>query len=70
VQVCTRMILDAAGIPGLRVEIKSVKEWVMDAQVAEAFCSGHNRVFLAGDAAHSFPPAGGFGEIFFGFCVR
>lgn len=35
----------------------------MDAQVAEAFSSGHDRVFLAGDAAHCFPPAGGFGEI-------
>jgi 2-polyprenyl-6-methoxyphenol hydroxylase-like FAD-dependent oxidoreductase len=31
----------------------------MEALVAENF--GHKRVFLAGDAAHAYPPSGGFG---------
>ncbi|XP_056695618.1 FAD-dependent monooxygenase apdD-like [Spinacia oleracea] len=33
----------------------------MHAEVAEKFLSFENQVFLAGDAAHRFPPAGGFG---------
>jgi 2-polyprenyl-6-methoxyphenol hydroxylase-like FAD-dependent oxidoreductase len=35
---------------------------VMHAEVAEKFVSCDNRIILAGDAAHRFPPAGGFGE--------
>jgi len=35
----------------------------MHAEVAEKFVSNNNRVILAGDAAHRFPPAGGFGEL-------
>lgn len=38
-----------------------VKPWVMHAEVAEKFVSCDNRIILAGDAAHRFPPAGGFG---------
>ena len=34
----------------------------MHAEVAERFSAFDGRVFLAGDAAHRFPPAGGFGE--------
>ncbi len=34
----------------------------MNAQVARSFVDEkHHRVFLAGDAAHRFPPSGGFG---------
>lgn len=33
----------------------------MHAEVAEKFMCCENRVILAGDAAHRFPPAGGFG---------
>lgn len=40
--------------------IKSIKPWTMRAGVADRFSEG-GRVFLAGDAAHVFPPAGGFG---------
>lgn len=39
-----------------------VKPWVMHAEVAEKFLCCDNRVILAGDAAHRFPPAGGFGK--------
>lgn len=33
----------------------------MHAEVAERFTCCGNRILLAGDAAHRFPPAGGFG---------
>ncbi|KAG0583412.1 hypothetical protein KC19_3G134100 [Ceratodon purpureus] len=60
-EVCHDIILDVAGRKDLRVEIKTVKQWVMHAQVADRFVDSHERVILAGDAAHRFPPAGGFG---------
>ena len=41
------------------VRIKNARAWTMGATVADRFAEG--RVFLAGDAAHAFPPAGGFG---------
>jgi hypothetical protein len=41
------------------VEIKTVKQWVMHAQVADSFVDRHKRVFLAGNR---FRPAGGFGN--------
>ena len=40
-------------------EIIDVATWRLSAQVADTWQD--NRVFLAGDAAHSFPPTGGFG---------
>jgi 2-polyprenyl-6-methoxyphenol hydroxylase-like FAD-dependent oxidoreductase len=39
------------------IEIKNVGVWALAAQVAERFYKG--RIVLAGDSAHSFPPAGG-----------
>lgn len=41
------------------IHITSISSWRMTAQVAEKFRSGS--VFLAGDAAHRFPPTGGLG---------
>ncbi|KAK1575144.1 hypothetical protein Q3G72_003033 [Acer saccharum] len=35
--------------------------WVMNAEVAEKYVCCDSRIILAGDAAHRFPPAGGFG---------
>ncbi|KAM3572825.1 hypothetical protein VYU27_005184 [Nannochloropsis oceanica] len=55
-----KTLLDAAigrTLPDLTVH--SVQPWTMDCQVAERYRSG--RILLAGDAAHRFPPAGGFG---------
>jgi 2-polyprenyl-6-methoxyphenol hydroxylase-like FAD-dependent oxidoreductase len=49
----------AAGIPDLPVQIINRSVWRMSRQVAANFCQG--RVFLVGDAAHRFPPNGGFG---------
>ncbi|CAH9110198.1 unnamed protein product [Cuscuta epithymum] len=43
------------------INVVDIKPWVMHAEVAENFLSCGNRVILAGDAAHRFPPAGGFG---------
>lgn len=51
-----------AGRKDLAVEIKTVKQWVMHAQVVDHYFDRYKRVILAGDAAHRFPPAGGFGE--------
>jgi 2-polyprenyl-6-methoxyphenol hydroxylase-like FAD-dependent oxidoreductase len=45
----------------LKIEIRSINSWVMHAQVARAFSNDHGNVFLVGDSAHRFPPAGGFG---------
>ncbi len=49
----------AVGVPDLPVSVRSIRPWTMTAEVAERFRVG--RVFLAGDAAHRFPPTGGFG---------
>lgn len=42
----------------LEIDVLSVNSWTMHAQVADSFTNEHNNVFLAGDAAHRFPPAG------------
>eukprot|EP00850_Spirogloea_muscicola_P013479 SM000091S24637 [mRNA] locus=s91:399278:402669:- [translate_table: standard] len=59
VATCTDLIRKAAGVPGLDIAVREVRQWAMTAQVAAHFQAG--AVFLAGDAAHRFPPAGGFG---------
>lgn len=41
-------------------QILSVGQWRMSARVAKQY-DAHQRVFLVGDAAHQFPPAGGLG---------
>ena len=58
-------------IDGLNISILSIRKWSMHAQVADNFYYHSNpkignnsdpqHVFLVGDAAHRFPPAGGFG---------
>ncbi|CAD7703322.1 unnamed protein product [Ostreobium quekettii] len=59
-EVCRNLVEAAAGAPCHDVDIRDLRTWGMRAQVAEKFSVG-NRVFLMGDAAHVFPPAGGFG---------
>src|SRR5262249_13986034 len=56
---CVELARRAVGIPELTVELVNIAFWTRAAQVAERFQDG--RVFLAGDAAHRFPPTGGFG---------
>jgi 2-polyprenyl-6-methoxyphenol hydroxylase-like FAD-dependent oxidoreductase len=47
------------GVPRLDVQVINRSIWRMSRQVASTFRRG--RVFLVGDAAHRFPPTGGFG---------
>ncbi|UKY51791.1 FAD-dependent monooxygenase [Streptomyces inhibens] len=56
---CTELIRLAAGVPDLKVEVRSVLPWRMAASIAGEFRQG--RCFLVGDAAHVTPPMGGFG---------
>src|SRR5262249_20451301 len=55
-QATVRQVL---GIPGLAVEVLGASDWTAAAQTAGRYCQGP--VFLAGDAAHRFPPAGATG---------
>lgn len=56
---CDQMLKDAIGDDAVDVEIKRIGQWIMSGQVAKRY--RHGRVFLVGDAAHRFPPTGGFG---------
>ncbi|MGC4792881.1 FAD-dependent oxidoreductase [Micromonospora saelicesensis] len=56
---CVELARIAAGDPELDVEVESAQPWDARHMVADAYQSG--RVFLAGDACHAHPPAGGFG---------
>ncbi|RAO29943.1 2,4-dichlorophenol 6-monooxygenase [Micromonospora saelicesensis] len=56
---CVELARIAAGDPELEVDVESAQPWDARHMVADAYQSG--RVFLAGDACHAHPPAGGFG---------
>jgi putative polyketide hydroxylase len=56
---CLGIARRAVGIDDLKVELINLAFWTRTAEVAETFRQG--RVFLAGDAAHRFPPTGGYG---------
>ncbi|HEY4454246.1 MAG TPA: FAD-dependent monooxygenase [Pseudonocardiaceae bacterium] len=56
---CVEIVRDASGKDDLAVEIVDKVPWTGAQLVAERFRVG--RVFLAGDAGHVHPPAGGFG---------
>ncbi|OIW14660.1 hypothetical protein TanjilG_33002 [Lupinus angustifolius] len=58
---CEKLIRKLVGREFADVDVIDIKPWVMHAEVAEKFISHDNRILLAGDAAHRFPPAGGFG---------
>lgn len=62
--MCEKIILSLVGREVADINVLDVKPWVMHAEVAQAFLASNNRVILAGDAAHRFPPAGGFGMDF------
>jgi 2-polyprenyl-6-methoxyphenol hydroxylase-like FAD-dependent oxidoreductase len=54
-----KLIRTYVGIPDLDVTLLNRSIWRMSRQVAAGFRS--KRIFLVGDAAHRFPPTGGFG---------
>jgi len=58
-EICERLIRQAIGSDKPPIQIKNVRPWVMSAQVAQRYTQ--DRVFLAGDAGHRFPPSGGLG---------
>ncbi|KAF2292856.1 hypothetical protein GH714_029395 [Hevea brasiliensis] len=62
-EICEKLIFKLVGRELLDIDVIEIKPWVMHAEVAEKFVNCDNRIILAGDAAHRFPPAGGFGEL-------
>jgi 2-polyprenyl-6-methoxyphenol hydroxylase-like FAD-dependent oxidoreductase len=54
-----RIVRAQTGVPDLQVKIINRSIWRVSRQVARQFSAG--RIFLVGDAAHRFPPTGGFG---------
>ena len=58
-EVAERLVREAIGDSSATFRIASVGNWNMSAQLAERY--REDRVFLAGDAAHRFPPSGGLG---------
>jgi 2-polyprenyl-6-methoxyphenol hydroxylase-like FAD-dependent oxidoreductase len=57
---CAELVRAALGVAGgFPVEIENVQLWTAAADTARSFRQGN--VFLAGDAAHTMPPTGGFG---------
>lgn len=67
--MCEKIISNLVGRELEDINVLDVKPWVMHAEVAQAFLACNNRVILAGDAAHRFPPAGGFGMDFFSYVL-
>lgn len=48
-------------IPDLKIKLKSISHWDVNAVVAERYRSAGGRLFLVGDAAHRIPPWGALG---------
>ncbi|HEX3779866.1 MAG TPA: FAD-dependent oxidoreductase [Pseudonocardiaceae bacterium] len=58
-QRCLDLVRAAAGDRGLTIDLRARMSWTLDMGVAARFRAGP--LFLVGDAAHRFPPTGGFG---------
>jgi 2-polyprenyl-6-methoxyphenol hydroxylase-like FAD-dependent oxidoreductase len=56
---CIELIRKAIGRDDVELRIRHVVPWMMAAQVATTYRQGS--ALLVGDAAHRFPPTGGFG---------
>lgn len=53
--------ISSTGKHDIPYKLESVKAWGMHATRADRFSCLGNRLFFVGDAAHQFPPSGGFG---------
>ncbi|KAK4788724.1 hypothetical protein SAY86_020043 [Trapa natans] len=60
-QICSEIIFKLVGRELSDIHVIDVKPWIMHAEVGEKYVCCDNRILLVGDAAHRFPPAGGFG---------
>ena len=58
-ELAVQLVRDAVGDPELDVDVLDVDKWRAVAEAADTFQKG--RIFIAGDAAHTMPPTGGFG---------
>ncbi len=58
-KLAIKFVRQAVGDMDLEVEILDISKWKAVADCAERFQEG--RIFLAGDAAHTMPPTGGYG---------
>lgn len=58
-EMAAQMVRDAVGDDDLEVHVEAVDKWRAVADTAERFQEG--RILIAGDAAHTMPPTGGFG---------
>jgi 2-polyprenyl-6-methoxyphenol hydroxylase-like FAD-dependent oxidoreductase len=56
---CAAVVRKAIGADGLDISVENLFTWSIDAAIADEFRVG--RTLLVGDAAHRFPPVGGFG---------
>jgi len=56
---CQQWMRAALGVDDIPITIENVMKWQATADTAERFRDGN--IFIAGDAAHSMPPTGGFG---------
>jgi putative polyketide hydroxylase len=56
---CAAILRAAIGVADVPIAIHSIVDWRHEQAVADRWRVG--RVFIAGDAAHRFPPHGGFG---------
>src|SRR5439155_844328 len=58
-EACAAIVRRAIGAAHVDLAVRDVSAWTMTAQVAARY--RERRVFLVGDSAHRFPPAGGMG---------